>query len=108
MPDVDGDNSTLLLEADATANLKLLTDAHVFTPYLTFGVGASEFQHYYGAIIPLGIGIKFNLFNEAAVFLSTEYRVPVTPQTNSFHFVYAFGVAGTIGQKKGTPSVPAM
>lgn len=94
------DGSDLLMEADASVNLKVFTDAYWFTPYLNVGVGASSFKGNYGAIIPLGIGFKLNLFDEAAFFLNTQYRIPVTSEVNTYHFIYALGIAGTIGQKK--------
>ena len=51
------DGSTLgsggaLLEADASIVGKMLSDKHFFTPFFKVGVGASEFQGYYGAFIP--------------------------------------------------------
>lgn len=99
--------SNFLLEADASANFKMLSDKHVVTPYLIAGAGASLLRHSWGAFVPLGIGVKINLFNEAAVFLNSQYRVPVTMFTIDYHFVYSLGVAGVIGGKK-SDSQPAI
>jgi hypothetical protein len=91
-------NGLLLLEADASVNLNMLTDAYWVTPYLSAGVGASAYKGYYGAIIPLGLGFKINLFDEVNLFISSQYRVPVTYETANYHFTYSFGVAPIIGK----------
>ncbi|MEO6070603.1 MAG: hypothetical protein ABIN57_11195 [Chitinophagaceae bacterium] len=89
-----------LTEADASVQFKLLSDQYLFTPYVSAGVGASRFENYYGAIMPLGAGLKVNLFDEAAIFLNAQYRIPITTETNSYHFFYNLGIAGIIGKKK--------
>lgn len=87
-----------LLEIDASAQFKLFSDKYLFTPYLNVGVGASYFNEKFGAIIPLGVGAKFNLFNEAAIFANSQYRVAVTNETNNYHFFHSIGIAGVIGK----------
>jgi OmpA-OmpF porin, OOP family len=100
MPNEMSSDNSFLLEADATANFKLFSDAYSFTPYFTLGIGASKYKSYYGAILPIGLGLKLNLFDEAAVFISSQYRVPVTTETNNYHLMHSIGIAGVIGQKK--------
>jgi OOP family OmpA-OmpF porin len=90
----------LLLEGDASVNLKMFSDDYWFTPYLSLGVGASKYSFYYGAFIPLGGGFKVNLFDEASLFITTQYRVPVTTENANYHFSYSIGVSGVIGKKK--------
>jgi OmpA-OmpF porin, OOP family len=91
-----------LLEADASFNFKLLPENYWFTPYAIAGVGGSKYKSYYGAFIPLGLGFKVNLFDEAALFISSQYRVPVTTETSNYHFMTSIGIAGIIGSKKQT------
>ena len=93
-------DNDLLLEGDAAVNLKMLTDKHWVNPYLIVGIGASKYKNFWGAFMPLGGGIKVNFFNEAAIFITTQYRVPVTTETANYHFVHTIGIAGIIGQKK--------
>ncbi len=93
-------DDNFLIEADASANIKILKDKYWVNPYLIVGVGASEFKGYYGAFMPLGGGIKINFFDEAALFINTQYRIPVTPETSNYHFVHTLGIAGILGQKK--------
>lgn len=97
------DASKLLTEADASVNFKLFSDRYVFTPYLIAGVGASHRAGIFDAFMPFGLGAKFNLFDEGALFLSSQYRVPVTNRGNNYHFVYSIGIAGRIGAAKKPP-----
>lgn len=89
-----------LLEVDATVNLKMFSDRYWFTPYLIAGIGASSYSEYFGAYIPVGGGLKVNFFDEAALFVTSQYRIPVTPETNNYHFMNSIGIASTIGRKK--------
>lgn len=99
-PDGTGSGTdAFLLEAAATANLKLLTDKHFFTPFLTVGVGASQFSGHYGAFIPLGVGLQFNILNSAYIIINSQYRARATEDV-SYHFYHSFGIAGTIFDKK--------
>lgn len=88
-----------LLEADASVNLKMFSDQYIFTPYLNVGVGASMYNGDFGAFLPLGGGFKINLFDEAAIFLNSQYRVPVIKESNNYHFFHSIGIAGTLGKK---------
>ena len=87
-----------LLETDASLNLKMFSDQYLFTPYINVGVGASLYNGKAGAFIPLGGGLKFNLFDEAAIFINSQYRIPVTTTTSAYHFFNSFGIAGRIGK----------
>lgn len=93
-----GSSDALLLEGDVSANFKLLDESYWVTPYVTAGVGASKYRGYYAAFLPVGLGIKVNLFDEAAVFLGSQYRIPVSYETGNYHFIYSFGISGVIGK----------
>jgi hypothetical protein len=87
----------LFLEGDASANIKMFDESYWVTPYLSAGIGASKFKNYYAAFLPLGVGFKVNLFDEAAFFVNTQYRIPVS-EAASYHFMYSFGISGVIGK----------
>jgi OmpA-OmpF porin, OOP family len=106
-------NDKFLLEADASLNLKMVSEKYWFTPYLIAGVGGHIYGgKYFGAFIPLGLGLKFNFYDETHLFITSQYRVPVTTETSSYHFFNQFGIAGTIGKKKEpkiiTPPTPPL
>ncbi len=92
-----GDN--FLLEVNAQAHLKMTTEAYWVQPFIAVGVGAHKYRSYYGAFLPLGLGVKVNFFDEAHLFVTSTYRVPVTTETASYHLLHSIGIAGTIGKK---------
>jgi hypothetical protein len=102
--DVSGKNTgskeRFLLEADASANLKLFSEKYIFTPYAALGVGFSKYGVYYGAFVPVGLGLKFNLFDEAHIFVNSSYRIPVISNTAAYHLMHGIGIAGIIGGAK--------
>jgi outer membrane protein OmpA-like peptidoglycan-associated protein len=61
---------------------------------------------YYGAYIPLGVGLNINFFNEGRLFINSTYRVPITTGTSNYHFMYAFGVSGRLTKKKEPKVIP--
>jgi OmpA-OmpF porin, OOP family len=92
-------SSGTLLEADASIVGKMLSDEHFFTPFFKVGIGASKYQAYYGAFIPLGVGFQFKLSPDAFALFNWQYRLPVTEMVN-YHFYYSVGIAGSIAAKK--------
>jgi OmpA-OmpF porin, OOP family len=95
-----GPSDALLLELDASLNFKMFPESYWVSPYLIAGVGASKYKNYYGAILPLGGGIKVNFFDEAALFVTAQYRVGLTTETTNYHFMYNIGIAGVLHGSK--------
>ncbi len=93
-------NDNFLLTADAQLNFKMTTEKYWVQPYITAGVGAHAYQGYFGAYIPMGLGLKLNLFDEAHIFITSQYRVPVTTETANYHLFHSIGIAGVLGKKK--------
>ena len=106
MKDRTFSDQRFLLEATALANFKLTTEKYWVQPYFIAGIGAHKYSGYYGAFIPLGVGLKVNLFDEAHFFINSEYRLPVTTATASYHFQHSIGIAGIIGKKKEPKIIP--
>jgi hypothetical protein len=105
VPDNLGNGSqNLLLEAVATANLKLVSDKYWFVPFLTAGVGASKYKGYYGAIMPVGLGIQLRLSEETIILINSQYRIPVTNNTTAYHFYHSFGVGFGFKKKAAAPA----
>ena len=105
-------DNDFLLEGDASANFKLVTEDYWVIPYFTAGVGAHMYKSYYGAFLPLGVGVRLNLFDEAGINFTSEYRIPVNYETSNYHFFHSIGVYGLIVPKKEEvktlPPVPVM
>jgi len=96
-----------LLEADASMNLKMFTEKYWVQPYIITGIGAHMYgKNYFGAFIPLGLGLKINLYDDAHIFTTGQYRIPVTTETANYHFFYSIGIAGRIGKKSEPKVIP--
>jgi len=93
----------LLMDANAGLNLKLFTDRYAIVPYLFAGVGASMYNSKFGLYIPIGIGMQVNLFNQAFIFSSAQYRRAISPAIND-HLQYNIGLGASIGKKKKNKS----
>eukprot|EP00611_Tribonema_gayanum_P024957 TRINITY_DN558_c0_g1_i1.p1 TRINITY_DN558_c0_g1~~TRINITY_DN558_c0_g1_i1.p1 ORF type:complete len:295 (-),score=1.93 TRINITY_DN558_c0_g1_i1:125-1009(-) len=89
-----------LLELDAAANIKLLTDKYTVVPYLTFGLGASMYTGtYFAAYAPAGMGLQFNLGQET--FLNTQFvhRSAISNLAVN-HLTYSIGLSSPLKDKK--------
>jgi outer membrane protein OmpA-like peptidoglycan-associated protein len=95
-----------LLQAEAIAQFKMVSDKFWFQPFLSAGFGAQKYYVYYGAYVPLGVGLNINFFNEGRLFINSTYRVPITTGTSNYHFMYAFGVSGRLTKKKEPAVIP--
>jgi hypothetical protein len=51
----------------------------------------------------LGIGLRLNLFDEAGINITSQYRIPVIYETRTITSITAFGIYGIIGKKKECP-----
>ncbi len=92
--------NNFLLEANGAVNLKMTTEKFWVQPYITLGVGGHKYKSYYGAFMPLGLGMKVNIFDDAHLFVTSTYRVPLTTETANYHFQHSIGLAGRLGKKK--------
>ena len=98
LPERSSRKNALLLEASASARVKLLSDNYFVNPYINVGVGASKFSGYYGAFLPLGLGLQFKVGDDTYLMLNSQYRVPVTENVE-YHLYHSFGVAQSFGKK---------
>ena len=103
---VSSSSDKLLLQADATLNFKMVSEKFWVQPYIIAGVSGHKWGGYYGATLPLGLGMKVNFFDEAHLFITSQYRVPVTSETSNYHFQHQIGIAGAIGKKKEPKVIP--
>jgi OOP family OmpA-OmpF porin len=95
-----------LLEADASVNLKMVTEKYWVQPYVIAGIGASMYGgKYFGAFAPTGLGFKVNFYDETHLFATAQYRIPVIKEVTTQHFMYQIGIAGRIGKQKEAPAL---
>jgi outer membrane protein OmpA-like peptidoglycan-associated protein len=89
-----------LLQVEGTAQFKMVSDKYWLQPFLIGGFGAQKYFVYYGAYIPLGVGLNVNFFDEGRLFVNSTYRVPITTSSANYHFVHSVGISGRISKKK--------
>ncbi len=89
----------ILLEADASIRAKMLSSKYVVNPYVQVGFGAFQWYGYYGAFIPAGVGLQFNIGQTNSIVINSQYRIPVTEMAN-YSFYYSLGFVGKIGELK--------
>lgn len=89
---------TLLLEATAQVNFKLLSDQYVIVPFVDLGMGVSKFQKNYAAFVPAGLGLQLNISDQVFFLLNSQYRIPVTERA-SYHFYHSIGIVQTFSKK---------
>ena len=99
-------SSKFLLTTQATVNAKMFTDKKTVVPYLTAGAGFSLYNGKTGFYIPAGVGLQFNVFNEAFVFTNAQYRIALSQDVN-YHFNYNVGIATTLGKRIKKEKIPA-
>ena len=84
---------------DASLQLKLFSDKHWVSPFLSAGVGTFCYKGNYGAYMPLGLGLQVNFFSEAFLLVHLQYQVGVSENCAPALY-YSLGVAGSIGSSK--------
>jgi len=99
MPNRAFGSDKLLLDATGAVHLKMTSERYWVQPYITLGVSGHKYLNYYGVTMPLGLGLKINLLDDAHLFINSNYRVPITVETANYHLQHALGVAARLGKK---------
>ena len=94
-PYASSTGSRTYFELDANLFMKLLTDDHLVSPFLSLGVGGSVWKGYYAAYIPAGVGLQFNIFDETFLVVQSQYRIPVTANAAKNLF-FSIGVSAVL------------
>ncbi|MGH2553386.1 MAG: OmpA family protein, partial [Chitinophagaceae bacterium] len=98
-------NDNFLIEGSATVNLKMTTEKYWVQPYIVAGIGGHKYKYYYGAFLPVGLGMKVNFWDEAHLFITSTYRVPITLETSNYHLQHSICFAGALKKKAPKPPV---
>ena len=91
--------SSLLAEANASLNLKLLSDRYWVTPFVDLGAGVSSYKKYVAAFIPIGTGLQVNIADDVFILINNQYRIPVT-ERGEYHLYHSISVSSSIQAKK--------
>lgn len=94
-PFATNEGSKTYFELDANLFMKLLTDKHIVSPFLSLGAGASVWNGYYAAYIPAGVGLQFNIFDETFFVVQSQFRMPVTGNAANNLF-FSIGISAVL------------
>jgi OmpA-OmpF porin, OOP family len=99
--------NNFLGELDVAFNLKAVNDNHWVIPYVTAGIGGSLYKSYTAAIAPIGLGLQFNLFNDAFIDLQSQARIALSKNATT-HLFHSIGIIANINKEKKTIITPAV
>ncbi len=88
------------LELEPSINIRPFSDAALFNPFLTVGVGGGLYTNHFGAYLPAGLGLQVNLNNTTYLFVQGQYRWTLTKKTLGDNLFYSFGIAQNVGKEK--------
>jgi len=96
-------SSNFLLGINAGAHLKMFSDHRIFSPFLIAKADYSTYKNISGFSLAPGAGLQVNLFHEAFVLATIEYRSALSNAISN-EFYYSIGIATAIGKKKIKPA----
>lgn len=91
-------SNEFLFGTQLTGVAKMFEDKKPVVPYITGGIGASVYNGKFGAYIPAGLGIQFNIFSSTFLYTDFQYRTALSNQVSD-HFNYSIGIASTLKTK---------
>ncbi|MEP7238138.1 MAG: OmpA family protein [Ferruginibacter sp.] len=92
-------SNNFLLDINAGVHVKLLTDNYVFNPFLIAKVNYSNYKNLNGFSVLPGAGIQINLFKEAFILTTVEYRKALNNSLSN-QLYYSIGIATNICKPK--------
>jgi outer membrane protein OmpA-like peptidoglycan-associated protein len=95
-------SSNFLMDIDAGAHFKMLSDRHIFSPFLIAKAEYTKYKNISGFSLAPGAGLQVNLFKEAFVLATIEYRSALSSSISN-ELYYSIGIATNIGKKKAKP-----
>ena len=88
------------LELEPTISIRPVSDDHLFSPFLTAGVGAGYYMGDFGAYIPAGVGLQFNFMSTTYLLIQANYRFSLTKSQLKDNILYSIGFAQTLKSAK--------
>jgi outer membrane protein OmpA-like peptidoglycan-associated protein len=96
-------SSNFMLDINAGAHFKMLTDKHIFSPFLITKVDYTSYKNIHGFSLAPGAGLQVNLFNETFVLATIEYRSAIGSSISN-QLYYSIGIATNICKNKARPA----
>ncbi len=96
-------SSNFFMDLSTGAHLKMLSDNHIFSPFLIAKANYSSYQNIHGFSFAPGAGLQVNLFKEVFVIATVEYRAALSHHLSN-QLYYSVGIATSIGKKRVSPA----
>jgi OOP family OmpA-OmpF porin len=87
-------------ELEGALNFHPVSDAHLFTPFLTAGIGGGYYTNEFGGYVPLGLGFQFNIRSQVYFLLQTQYRLSLSKDVFPNNLFHSLGIAVNISKEK--------
>jgi outer membrane protein OmpA-like peptidoglycan-associated protein len=92
-------SSNFLLDLNVGAHIKLVDDSKTFSPFLITKVGYTKYQGFGGFSALPGAGLQINMFNQAFIIATIEYRKAISSAVSN-QLYYSVGIASPLATKK--------
>ena len=84
-------------EVEPTLNFRPYRDNALISPFLTAGLGAGYYTGKFGAYVPVGAGVQFNLSNLTYIFVQSQYRFSFDKKIQKDNLFYSLGFTQSLG-----------
>jgi outer membrane protein OmpA-like peptidoglycan-associated protein len=99
LPKTSNNGNGVGAEGEATLNARPISDNHLFSPFLTAGIGGAYYKNW-GGYVPLGIGFQFNIQSQVYIMLQSQYRMTLSSNVIPNNLYHSIGVIANVGTPK--------
>ncbi|MBS1661735.1 MAG: OmpA family protein [Bacteroidetes bacterium] len=90
-------------EFEASLHGRPINDDHLFSPFVTAGIGTGNYGNRWAVYAPLGGGLQLNMAGEGYIFLQANYRLSLQSGNLDNNMFYSLGFTSPIGSPKAKP-----
>ncbi len=91
--------NNLLIDVTSALYFKLFTDKKLMLPFLTAGLGISNYKSFYGIHFPAGAGLQLNYKDDVYLLIQSIYSFGITNRSRDY-LRHSIGIAGNIKRRK--------
>ena len=101
-------SSEYINEFEASLHVRPINDDHLFSPFLSAGIGVGNYGNRWATYTPLGGGLQLNMAGEGYIFLQANYRISLQSKNLDNNMFYSLGFTSPIGSPREKPVVKAL
>lgn len=100
--------SEYINEFEASLHARPINDDHLFSPFLSAGIGVGNYGNRWATYTPLGGGLQLNMAGEGYIFLQANYRISLQSKNLDNNMFYSLGFTSPLGSPREKPVVKAL